>query len=785
MPSETAAAHAVYSATRREDLPDGAQWIVDQHGPAVLPALVYPMIEPDGSRTWQLKPQSGTVIGEDGKPIKYVSPPGNLSPQLPVVRTVAQPKGVLLVEGVKQALAADAWAPEDWSIYRFCGIDGWSRDRTPTKYLDVVEDLPVVIVPDADAATNPRVFDGATRLGDACREWTSTVSFARIAGTSTAGIDDRLGAIDGDDRRRRLFRRWIAGAKPKPADGRPKPPVAPVSHSGATPRRRINVGADRLRVIEELEAVLRDNFDRRELFSYGGVLCQLVPSEDGPTLERLTDGDLNRLISRSAETVRVSDRGVERHDWPDTNTLKSLAAGHRQYTRLDGVSSVPVVRRDGSIVTTNGYDPETRLLVLLSSDLEGLTVPDHPTDGDLREAKRLLMEDLFVDERYKSVHGHSGFPFKADADVAHAFAALLTPLIRNLVSIVPLCVIDGLTSRVGKGLLIQCLVMVMTGHPPDLSNLPRDDEQELRKLLTSMLLAGRTIIVFDEAHKLNSPVLCQALTAQVWSDRVLGGNKQARLRNVASWYAAGNQVERSGDIANRTYSIRLHTNEPNPQNRTAFKHDLGTWVPAHRAELLRACLILVRAWFDRGRPKPKAVPTVLGGFEQWREVIGGILEVAGVDGFLTSVDQERLAANFEEQCERAHLESLAARFGTGATFTSKQGAVYLATDVDAEAPYGLDRLKDKEDPRSLGRHWATIADVWKGDLRLVRTGQSHGNVAKWKLEQAAQSAASAGGSVATHSTGLPSQAPQTRTAHRSSEKGRRMPTIVDLDEAAA
>jgi len=46
---------------------------------------------------------------------------------------------------------------------------------------------------------------------------------------------------------------------------------------------------------------------------------------------------------------------------------------------------------------------------------------------------------------------------------------------------------------------------------------------------------------------------------------------------------------------------------------------------------LEATLTLVQAWIDAGRPSGKRT---LGSFESWSRTIGGILEVAGVPGFL-------------------------------------------------------------------------------------------------------------------------------------------------------
>jgi hypothetical protein len=56
-------------------------------------------------------------------------------------------------------------------------------------------------------------------------------------------------------------------------------------------------------------------------------------------------------------------------------------------------------------------------------------------------------------------------------------------------------------------------------------------------------------------------------------------------------------------------------------------------VTDHRGDLIAALLVLARYWFLNGRPKPKKVRS-LGSFETWCNVVGGILELAGVEGFL-------------------------------------------------------------------------------------------------------------------------------------------------------
>ena len=83
--------------------------------------------------------------------------------------------------------------------------------------------------------------------------------------------------------------------------------------------------------------------------------------------------------------------------------------------------------------------------------------------------------------------------------------------------------------------------------------------------------------------------------------------------------------------------IKLDANAERPEQRSGFKiKNLLRWGIEHRVDLLHAALVLCRAWVAAGRPKGKAV---LGSFESWAEVIGGILEVCGLPGFLENKNE--------------------------------------------------------------------------------------------------------------------------------------------------
>ena len=85
-------------------------------------------------------------------------------------------------------------------------------------------------------------------------------------------------------------------------------------------------------------------------------------------------------------------------------------------------------------------------------------------------------------------------------------------------------------------------------------------------------------------------------------------------------------------MARRVVWCRLQPREERPWERRQFKHsDIKRWVRQHRPALIHAILTLIRHWFVMGQP---AAPASLGSYEQWAAIVGGILHVAGIQGFL-------------------------------------------------------------------------------------------------------------------------------------------------------
>ena len=55
-------------------------------------------------------------------------------------------------------------------------------------------------------------------------------------------------------------------------------------------------------------------------------------------------------------------------------------------------------------------------------------------------------------------------------------------------------------------------------------------------------------MLLDEAHSIEGTPLATVLTAEVWTDRVLGASRMVDLPNRVTWYAAANNMEVRGGV---------------------------------------------------------------------------------------------------------------------------------------------------------------------------------------------------------------------------------------------
>jgi hypothetical protein len=476
-----------------------------------------------------------------------------------------------------------------------------------------------------------------------------------------------------------------------------------------------------------LSALLAAN-DPPTLFVRAGKLTRVREDENGrPIIEVLNIDHLRERLGRVARFVNKGKSGSITIQTPMSVVQDIKARAGWPLPPLEAITESPTLRRDGSILNEPGYDPDTRLIYHPAKGFTMPSVPDSPSRADVVGAVKTLADVLW------------DFPFLGQANFANALALMLTPIIRPHIDLAPLALIDAPQAGTGKGLLTDVISIIATGRPAAKGSAPREDV-ELEKRITALLSEGSTFIVFDDlAHTLRSSVLANALTTCEWKGRILGRSEMIAVPQRATWVVTGNNIQLAGDIPRRCFHIRLDAKTSQPYRRDDFKHlNLMGYVKEHRGVLLCALLILARSWHCAGR-LPSTVKPV-GSFESWTSIIGGILEHAGITGFLGNADELYEQADDESAQWEGFLLSCGETFGD-TTVTSAGVALRLASDTSlqdslpdflAEA-----RASGKGDfKKLLGNALRKRADRQYGDdgLRVTRAGtDTRKKVAQWKF----------------------------------------------------
>jgi hypothetical protein len=341
------------------------------------------------------------------------------------------------------------------------------------------------------------------------------------------------------------------------------------------------------------------------------------------------------------------------------------------------------------------------------------SVPAFPSAQEIKKARDLMLE-MIVD-----------FPFVGEAERAHAVALFLLPFVRDLIDgPTPLHLFEKPQPGTGATLLVEALSYSVMGRKPEMMTEGRD-EDEWRKRITAKLAPGPTFVVIDNLRRpLDSAAVSSAITASSWEDRRLGHTEMISVPVTCVWIATANNAALSSEITRRTIRIRLDAKTERPWLRDGFKHpELLQWVSQQRESLIWSALLLIQAWIGAGKPKHNGKR--LGMFESWSDVLGGILTLANIPGFLSN-----LTAFYEDSDkERAVWRNFFVAWWN--KYHGREVTVSDVFDLADDLPLGDGNERSQK--TKLGKLLADAKDRQFGSYLLKKGSEVNGSQ-RWKLE---------------------------------------------------
>ncbi|WP_438020697.1 bifunctional DNA primase/polymerase [Sorangium sp. So ce315] len=526
----------------------------------------------------------------------------------------------------------------------------------------------------------------------------------------------------------RTVRKWLGGDKP---------PEIVVS---------ANMEHVTDQAIEAIERVGLDDPDRR-IWRRGSTLVRVVRDAEPPPLltrepntpmiQAVPPPAVREAVASGATWIRLTTTrtGAEKRSRvvpPEWVVQGILARTHWPVLApLEQVCETPLLLPDGTVLGTPGYDERTG--ILYEPNTEYPTVPDQPTAGDVVRAIAVI-DDVICDFSFETPEHRTGF-----------FAAVLTPMSRNMFQgPAPLFLFDASTPGTGKGLLAKLAGLISTGREPAAGQFT-EDEAEMRKRLTSCLMDGDRILLFDNVvGKLGGAPLCTALTESQWSDRVLGSSKGWSGPIGATFYATANNADLGADMDRRVCHVRITANAERPEQRQGFRYSpLLPHVRAHRAPLAVAALTILRRYTAAGCPPVTLRPW--GSFESWTRLVLGALVFAGLPD--PGPARDALAENADADADHrrafvAGWAELVGREGAAAGLTARRAAELMQTAPafrDAvEGLLGLAKLQALSvTPLQLSGLLRRMKGRIVGGLRIVEGKEDRKGIKLWSVERVA------------------------------------------------
>jgi hypothetical protein len=280
--------------------------------------------------------------------------------------------------------------------------------------------------------------------------------------------------------------------------------------------------------------------------------AEVMKAPPEPVLVKLTPTNAEMLVERYVR-------------WSVVKSKKSyFGALPRPY--IDGLmqhspSSIPVVRAintaplvvmSGKVIDGVGLDRSTGLLHRIDPLLRACVPANPPTEEDVRDALRFLLDEWLVDVALDSV------------GKAVAIMQALTLIERPLLPERPAFFVTAGMRGGDKTTLINMVVLAVLGRRAAAARWSWNEE-ERRKALFAYLRQGVACLVWDNINRgasISCPHIEAALTLAEISDRVLGVSTSQTVPSTTVQFFTGNAISPRGDMASRSLMMELDVDRP-------------------------------------------------------------------------------------------------------------------------------------------------------------------------------------------------------------------------------
>ncbi len=636
------------------------------------------------------------------------------------------------------------------------GVGSWRRSIPIAKALGASV---VLLAFDSDSATKPPVARALADCAAGLADKGFDVHLELWAAADGKGIDDLLkagksptvvsGAAAMDAIRETAERAGAAGRNGRAISFNGSHPPGP----GGPELPTIVCGSEKqqegLKTWTPLavDALRRHNLPPRVFQQANSLVRIRGGDEDGPpSIGQLSIDAFRGELDRAAywANEHFDKRGNPKLSYgpPRVDVVRDLMSLGRWdedvVPRLDLIVESPHFLPDGTLLRQPGYNREARLFYAPSPGMESLVIPRRPSRAEVEASLSLLVDDLLGD-----------FSLANQASKANAVEFMLLPFVRRMIhGPTPLHHFGATTEGTGKTLLAICCSYPWLGREIA-ARSQKESEAEWRKAVFVFLRSGTTHVLMDNlanplghdgsSRPVDSGVLASALTAfPYYEDRLLGVSEEARVKVNVCWASTGNNTWFSRELERRRVPIDLISPVENPSLRTGFRYDpiITEFLQPRRFDLLKACLTLCQHWIAAGCPRAN-LP--FGRFESYAQTMGGILESAGVEGFLANrplVIQRNADANRWSVL----VGSWASAHGTAPVSASDLWTLVISEpDLSVAFASVLGEGKQLSQKQKLGNALrAQTGQIW-GDWRVVSAGgDSHKKILLYKLKPATE-----------------------------------------------